>query len=96
MKIRKASGRVRSPRLPALEKMRMARFIRGITQAELAFDVGVDQTVISRLERGLIRYPKGTLIKAIAERLNIAPAEILQAELQEGAGLINRDRRGNC
>lgn len=52
-----------------------------MTQVELAAKVGVDQTYISLLERGL-RVPSDSLLTRLAEALGIAPSRLRFSEPQ--------------
>jgi transcriptional regulator with XRE-family HTH domain len=56
--------------------MRAARDAKGLTQAELAELVGVDQTTISDLECRRNRNPSWRTVKRIADALGVAPETI--------------------
>ena len=59
-------------------RLRAARREAGVTQTALAERIGVDQAVISRLERGVHRPRLDTLAR-VAEGLNLSVPELLSA-----------------
>jgi len=61
-----------------MNAMKTARFFRGISQAQLAQKIGVDPTIISRLESGLFRNTPAVIRwkKKVAEVLE-TPVEVL-------------------
>ena len=67
------------------QRLREIRNQRGMLQKELAAKLGMDQSVLSRYERGELRLP-GSLIASIAKTLKTSVDEIL------GTQGIKRDR----
>ena len=59
------------------ENIRKYRFLKGFTQAELAFECGEKEwSQISRMERGLVNFTISYLL-LVAEVLEISPKELL-------------------
>lgn len=54
-----------------LQTLREARTARGWTQVELADRSGVEQSIISRLERGQTIDPANSTVKALEEALRV-------------------------
>ncbi len=48
----------------------------GLTQEQLAEKSGVDQTTISRLERGEIKRPRWEVVANLARALDVKPEEL--------------------
>jgi len=57
--------------------MRKARNQKGISQAQLAFDAGLDRSYISKLETGIYQPSISTLF-AIAEVLEVSPDKLVK------------------
>lgn len=73
------------------QRIRELRTRRGLTQKELARQLGMDQSLLSRYERGELRI-HGALIAAFARALRAKPEKILGLEeIEEGASI--KDRR---
>jgi transcriptional regulator with XRE-family HTH domain len=53
--------------------LREARTRRGFTQAQLAEKSGVEQAVISKLERGVVKNPGFRIVLKLAEALRLDP-----------------------
>ena len=72
----------RSPQTPASEDARIgarlkeARLARGLEQKTLAAQLGMDQSVLSRYERGVLRLPS-SLLAQLARVLKTSTDEIL-------------------
>jgi transcriptional regulator with XRE-family HTH domain len=62
-----------------MTELRRARLARGLTQTELGDAVGVDQSVLSRLERGERRGHRVTR-RALAGALGMPEAELFPDE----------------
>lgn len=61
--------------------IRETRIRANISQAELGRRVGMDQSGISRLERGQ-RPVTVDMLKALAEALGVSPAALLEEEIK--------------
>jgi len=87
----------RSGQTPASEDVRIgarlkeARLARGLDQKALAAQLGMDQSVLSRYERGVFRLPSAVLVQ-IARALKTSTDEILGLK-EAKAGVVVRDRR---
>jgi transcriptional regulator with XRE-family HTH domain len=87
----------RSPHTPASEDARIgarlkeARLARGLDQKTLAAQLGMDQSVLSRYERGILRLPS-SLLAQIARALKTSTDEILGLK-EPKATVVARDRR---
>lgn len=57
-------------------ELKVARKIARLTQAELAAQSGVDQTLISKMELGKIRHPSYETVVRLARALNVEPHEL--------------------
>jgi transcriptional regulator with XRE-family HTH domain len=57
-------------------RLREARRRRGLTQAEVAEQIGVDQTLVSNYERGAARL-HGALVAGLAKTLRVSADELL-------------------
>jgi transcriptional regulator with XRE-family HTH domain len=73
-------------KVPGLEQafgavLRRHRYALKLTQEELAFEVDLDRTFLSLMERGL-RRPSLTTIFVLADRFGIAPSDLVQ-EVEE-------------
>lgn len=64
------------------ENLKKIRTEKGISQQELAKNIGVSQTAVYQWEKG-IRRPKIDAIAKISTFLNIAPAQLFMTEMQE-------------
>lgn len=71
--------------------IRKIREDAGLTQAELAAAVGMSRPTITQLERGQIKFPKITMMNAIAFACTIPPAALF-----EKAGVINSPAAGSA
>lgn len=72
-------------------RLREARTKRGIQQKDLAAQLGLEQSALSRYERGEMRLPS-SLLARIARALKVSSDEILGLkELKRGA--LVRDQR---
>jgi transcriptional regulator with XRE-family HTH domain len=72
-------------------RMRDARTRRGMTQVELAQKLGIDQSLISEYERGIVRLHGGLLV-GIAKILKTSADELLGLEKPRDSG-ASTDRR---
>ena len=87
----------RSPQTPASEdarigaRLKAARLARGLEQKALAAQLGMDQSVLSRYERGVLRLPS-SLLAQLARALKISTDEILGLK-DVKTGVVVRDRR---
>jgi transcriptional regulator with XRE-family HTH domain len=87
----------RSAHTPASEDARIgarlkeARLARGLDQKALAAQLGMDQSVLSRYERGVLRLPS-SLLAQLARALKVSTDEILGLK-EAKAGVVVRDRR---
>lgn len=59
-----------------MEQIKLFREKKGMSQADLAYEVGVDQSTICRIEAGTQRVYVDTLV-AIADALKVKPAKLL-------------------
>jgi len=73
------------------ERLRQLRLRRGLTQVEVAEKLGIDQTLVSDYELGVVRL-HGALIVGFAKVLKASADEILGLERSRNNGLP-RDRR---
>lgn len=64
---------------------------RGLTQVELAKKLGIDQSLLSRYERGVLRL-HGLLVVDFAKALHVSTDEILGLRESKENGLLT-DRR---
>lgn len=87
----------RSRHTPASEDARIgarlkdARLARGLDQKTLAAQLDMDQSVLSRYERGILRLPS-SLLAQIARALRVSTDEILGLTGTKPAVVV-RDRR---
>lgn len=72
-------------------RLREFRRRRGLTQEEVADELGLTQSLVSQYERGEIRMV-ATLIAAFAKLLRVSADEILGLKESKGNGLVV-DRR---
>ncbi len=72
-------------------RLRELRKRRGMTQVELAQRLGMDQSVLSRYERGELRL-HGALLTAFAKALRARPDEILGFQPLKALGTLNDHR----
>jgi Zn-dependent peptidase ImmA (M78 family)/transcriptional regulator with XRE-family HTH domain len=65
------------------ERLKAARLVAGLTQAELAHRLGVTNVAVSKYERGLV-VPDGERLVQLSEALGVSVAQLLrqQAELR--------------
>ena len=66
------------------------RIRRGKTQADIAKALGIDQSLISEYERGIVRI-HGSLIVGLAELLKVSTDELLGMKKMNGTGM--KDKR---
>lgn len=52
---------------------------RGLTQEQLAARIGVDRTIISKIENARLGYSQA-LLEAVAEALSCSPADLLMRD----------------
>jgi transcriptional regulator with XRE-family HTH domain len=87
----------RSPHTPASEDARIsarlkeARLARGLDQKTFAAALDMDQSVLSRYERGVLRVPS-SLLAQIARALRVSTDEILGLKAPKPAVAVH-DRR---
>lgn len=72
-------------------RIRQLRLQRGLTQVELAERLGIDQSLISEYERGVVRV-HGSLIVGFAKLLKVSTDQLLGVEKLKTNGLVG-DRR---
>lgn len=72
------------------KRLRELRAKRGLTQAQIGEQLGIDQTLVSSYERGTIRL-HGALVAAFAKALRASSDEILC--LKDAPNGAFRDRR---
>lgn len=72
-------------------RLRQLRQQRGLTQAELAGALGIDQSLISEYERGILRL-HGSLIVALAKLLKVSTDQLLGVEKLKNGDVVG-DRR---
>ena len=65
------------------ERLKAARLVAGLTQAELAHRIGITNVAVSKYERGLV-VPDGERLVQLSEALGVSVAQLLrqQAELR--------------
>jgi transcriptional regulator with XRE-family HTH domain len=73
-------------------RLREARLRRGLMQVQLAEALGIDQSLISEYERGVIRV-HGSLLAGLAKTLKVSADEILGLKAQRGNGSAELDPR---
>jgi len=73
------------------ERLREVRLRQGMTQAELAEDLGITQAIVSAYEKGTIRM-HGALVAAFAKLLHASADELLGLEKAKQNGHV-KDRR---
>ena len=61
------------------------RAARRISQAQLAYEVGVKQPTIANIERGRTQAIKGYVLERLAKALNTTGKYILEGEASEGS-----------
>ena len=72
-------------------RLRELRQQRGLTQAEIAQALGIDQSLISEYERGVVRL-HGSLIVGLAKLLKVQTDQLLGVEKLKNGGVVG-DRR---
>lgn len=65
--------------------LREAREARELTQAELAAKSGIDQSHISKIERGETADPKNSTVRALEAALRLRPGRLVFAAQLEVA-----------
>lgn len=71
------------------DAMRLARELRGMTQAQLASRIGSHQSVVSALERGQLD-PHMSVVLRICQELDLQPSSFLRGPPNEGSLLDPR------
>lgn len=82
--------------VPPMERIKILREQRGLTQEQLADAVGVKQAYISRIERGLSE-PSLPVLRSVASVLQVNPGDLfdrqgLEARIQRAIDRLD-DRR---
>jgi transcriptional regulator with XRE-family HTH domain len=72
-------------------RLRDARIRRGMTQTTLADKLGIDQSLISEYERGVVRLHGGLLV-GVAKALRVSTDEILGLEKPKGQTVTSDHR----
>lgn len=72
-------------------RLRQLRQQRGLTQAEIAEGLGIDQSLISEYERGVVRL-HGSLIIGLAKLLKVSTDQLLGVEKLKNGDILG-DRR---
>jgi transcriptional regulator with XRE-family HTH domain len=72
-------------------RLREIRLRRGMTQAEVAEEIGINQPLVSQYEKGVLRL-HGALVAAFAKALSATPDEIFGVKKAQGNGHV-KDRR---
>ena len=72
-------------------RLRELRQQRGLTQAEVAQALGIDQSLISEYERGVVRL-HGSLIVGLAKLLKVSTDQLLGVEKLKNGDILG-DRR---
>jgi transcriptional regulator with XRE-family HTH domain len=63
-------------------KLRTARLLAGLTQAQLAAKAGINQTVISTIESGRTKNPSHRSVIRICRALRVTPSEIAEFRVE--------------
>jgi transcriptional regulator with XRE-family HTH domain len=74
------------------KRLREARIRRGLMQTDLATALGIDQSLISEYERGVVRI-HGTLLAALARELKVSADELLGLKKPKQNGDVEHDLR---
>jgi transcriptional regulator with XRE-family HTH domain len=74
------------------KRLREARVRRGLMQTDLAAALGIDQSLISEYERGVVRV-HGTLLAAFARELKVSADELLGLKRSRRNGDVEHDPR---
>lgn len=74
------------------KRLRDARLRRGLMQVQLGEALGIDQSLISEYERGVIRV-HGSLLAGLAKTLKVSADEILGLKAQRTNGSAEPDPR---
>jgi transcriptional regulator with XRE-family HTH domain len=74
------------------KRLREARLRRGLMQTDLAAALGIDQSLISEYERGVVRI-HGTLLAALARELKVSADELLGLKKARRNGDAEHDPR---
>lgn len=74
------------------KRLREARVRRGLMQTDLAATLGIDQSLISEYERGVVRV-HGTLLAAFARELKVSADELLGLKASRRNGDVEHDPR---
>lgn len=72
-------------------KLRQIRLARGMTQVELAEELGINQSLISEYEKGSVRL-HAPLVAGFAKALNVSSDEILGLKATKSNGSIKNRR----
>ncbi len=89
-KLRKLAGPTDEEAIAA--RLREARIRRGLMQTQLAAALGIDQSLISEYERGVVRV-HGTLLAALARELKVSADELLGLKRPRRNGDVEYDLR---
>lgn len=63
--------------------LKETRKLKGLTQEQLAEISGVDQTVISRYEKGQIARPKWDNVLALSKALDVPPEQLFPVRVNQ-------------
>jgi transcriptional regulator with XRE-family HTH domain len=74
------------------KRLREARLRRGLMQVQLAEALGIDQSLISEYERGVVRV-HGSLLAGLAKTLKVSADEVLGLKTQRTNGSAELDPR---
>jgi transcriptional regulator with XRE-family HTH domain len=74
------------------KRLREARIRRGLMQTDLATALGIDQSLISEYERGVVRI-HGALLAALARELKVSADELLGLKKPKPNGDVEHDLR---
>lgn len=74
------------------KRLREARLRRGLMQTDLAAALGIDQSLISEYERGVVRV-HGALLAALAKELRVSADELLGLKTPKRNGHLEQDPR---
>lgn len=64
-------------------RLKTARKLAGLTQAQLAKRAGVGQQIISKIESGLIANPSYRTVVCICRALNVHPFDITEFQIRD-------------
>ncbi len=78
-------GRGEDPRVALGRIVHRQRIVLGVSQEDLADQVGLDRTYVSGIERG-IRNPTFLVLLRLARALGIAAARLMEIEEEDARG----------